>query len=420
MPLQLSIENGPTEPELSSFHLTIDLGGPAGPSGAVVNLAAEPGSLLTFPSSVFIPPGDSSVIVTVMTGDAVGDQDFTITGSYVDAFATVDGTVLDQPTCFCRDTLILTPSGERPVQDLTAGDAVLTHSGAERRILWIGHGQVLATRGRRSAATPVIVRRHALAPDVPRRDLRVTKAHALLIDGVLIPVEFLVNHRSILWDDAAQEVALFHIALDTHDVLVADGAPAESFRDDGNGWLFRNGHACPPEAVQPPCLPVLTGGPAVDAAWRRLLDRAGPRPGLPTTADPGLHLLADGQRVAPAWQRGATVGFRLAASPAQLRILSRSAVPAELGIARDPRCLGVAIRRISVIQGRQIRMVEADDPALRDGFHPYECADHLRWTSGDAAVPAGLFNGLEGPVEVALTLAGQTLHIDEGASCQAA
>ena len=111
---------------------------------------------------------------------------------------------------------------------------------------------------------------------------------------MLIPVEFLVNHRSILWDDRAQEVAIYHIELETHDVLLANGAPAESYRDDGNRWLFQNansGWGLPP---QEPCAPVLTGGPVVDAVWRRLLDRAGPRPGLPLTDDPDLHLLVNG------------------------------------------------------------------------------------------------------------------------------
>ena len=73
---------------------------------------------------------------------------------------------------------------------------------------------MLATRGRRSAATPVIVRKGALGDNVPFRDLRLTKGHSLYLDGVLIPVEFLINHRSILWDDRAQEVAISHRAGD--------------------------------------------------------------------------------------------------------------------------------------------------------------------------------------------------------------
>ena len=164
-------------------------------------------------------------------------------------------------------------------------------------IQWIGIGSVLATRGRRNAATPVIVRKSALAPNVPNRDLRLTKGHALHLDGVLVPVECLVNHRSIVWDDRAQEVSLYHIELPAHDVLLANGAPAESYRDDGNRWLFRNantGWDLPPQET---CAPLLMGGPKVDALWRSLLQRDGARPGLPTTDEPDLHLMVDGSRL---------------------------------------------------------------------------------------------------------------------------
>ena len=118
---------------------------------------------------------------------------------------TVQGDVV-AAVCFLAGTRIATPSGETPVERLAVGDTVRTLRGEARPITWIGTGRVLATRGRRNAATPVIVRKGALADNVPHRDLRVTKGHSLYLDGVLIPVEFLVNHRSILWDDRAQEV----------------------------------------------------------------------------------------------------------------------------------------------------------------------------------------------------------------------
>ena len=101
----------------------------------------------------------------------------------------------------------------------------------------------------------------------------------------MISVEFLVDHRSILWDDRAQGI-FYHIELATHDVLIADGAPAESYRDDGNRWLFRNpniGWQLPP---QPPCAPIHTGGELVDKVWRRLLERAGHPRNIPLTEDP--------------------------------------------------------------------------------------------------------------------------------------
>ena len=286
-----------------------------------------------------------------------------VDGSYcADSFVATPGTTDTIVTlCFVAGTRIATPHGEVPVEQLAVGDKVLTSAGAARSIVWIGTGQVLATRGRRNAATPVIVRKGALADNVPYRDLRVTKGHSLFIDGVLIPVEELVNHRSILWDDRAQEVAIYHVELETHDVLIADGAPAESYRDDGNRWLFRNANSgwhLPPQA---PCAPVLTGGAVVDAIWRRLLERAGPRPGVPLTDDPDLHLLVDGERVDAVSPTDSCACF--VSQISRGRCVFSRAVPCRKSwaSARDPRLLGVALRQIQVTQAARIRVADADD-----------------------------------------------------------
>jgi hypothetical protein len=312
--------------------------------------------------------------------------------------------------CFLRGTRIGTPLGDVAVEDLVVGQLVKTWGGTARPIVWIGTGSALATPSRRSAATPVILRKGALADNVPHADLKVTKAHAVLVGDALIPVEFLVNHRSIEWDDRAQNVMLYHIELQTHDILIANGAPAESYRDDGNRWLFRNANSGWDLPPQPPCAPILTGGPVVDAAWRRLLDRAGPRPGIPLTRDPGLHLLADGQRLDAASIHGDVLVFRLAAAPGSLRIVSRAAAPQELGLARDPRVLGVAVRRLIVRQGTRFCILDADDVALATGFHPFEPDCGIRWTDGDAVVPPSLYGGLRGGFEFVLHLGASTLY----------
>jgi hypothetical protein len=325
------------------------------------------------------------------------------------------GTVMEAAlVCFLPGTLIATPGGEVPVERLNPGDAVVTRNGVVRRIVWMGEGRVMATRGRRSAATPVVVRRGAFAENVPHRDLRVTKGHSFLIDGALIPVEFLVNHRSILWDDHAQEVVLHHIELETHDILMANGAPAESYRDDGNRWLFRNANSGWGFSPQEPCAPVLTGGPHVDAAWQRLLDRAGPRPGLPLTSEPDLHLLVDGNRIDADFRNQGAFVFRLPAPATTVRIVSRAAVPAELGLARDSRLLGVALREIVLRHGSRIRPIGIADPRLRRGFHDYEEAERIRWTDGDAVLPPACLAELSSANEVVLTLGAATRYVEAG------
>ena len=378
-------------------------------SGAALDLAS-----VAYSGGAAASVNSTTDVLTV----SVGGQTYTeqLAGTYTGATFAVtsasDGSVLvtDTTPCFCRGTQILTVRGEVAVEDLAVGDTVVTASGATAPITWIGFGRTLVTPAHRSAATPILVCKDALADNVPNRDLRITKGHSLFVDGVLIPAEFLINHRSIRWDDHAQVVEFYHIELATHDVLLADGAPAESYRDDGNRDLFQNARTGRAQPAKAPCAPVLTGGPVVDAAWRRLLDRAGPRPGLPLTDDPDLHLLADGERVDVRSHQGGWYTFDLIRCPQELRVISRAGSPEELGLARDPRVLGVAVRQIRLWQGPRLRVLEAADPTLTHGFHAFEPDEDIRWTNGDAELPATLFADLTGACQVELLLSGATQY----------
>jgi hypothetical protein len=334
----------------------------------------------------------------------------------VGELVTADVSVL----CFCAGTRIATPTGEVPVEHLAPGDKILTANGMARRIVWMGTGRTLVTPGHRSAATPVIVRKGALADGVPHRDLRVTKGHSLFLDGVLIPAEFLVNHRSIVWDDTAREVVIYHLELTTHDVLLAEGAPAESYRDDGNRWLFHNTNARWKAAPQPPCAPVLIGGHVVDRIWQRLLDRTGPSLLPRLTEDADVHLLIDGQRLDAHEQHSGRHVFRLIGKPRGARIRSRSVVPQELGIARDPRRLGVAVRRIIMAQPTRQRAIEAGDARLSNGFHQYEKDNGTRWTNGDGEIPTELFSGVSSSCVLIVDVACATRYVDDSEHRRAA
>ena len=422
-------------PTVSGDTWTFDVG-PAGANGlnlAVGNAAAVGADLLsgtvtvtgdgafTATTTAFtdLEPGAIFNVaqLTPSTTDVSGGTETltfalqdTNSSGYALALPTETVVITDTPLCFLPGTLIATRSGETPVERLRVGDLVRTASGALRPIVWIGTGQVLATRGRRTAATPVIVRKGALAENVPHHDLRVTKGHSLYLDGALIPVEFLVNHRSIVWDDMAQEVTLYHVELETHDVLMANGAPAESYRDDGNRWLFRNANSDWDQPPKLPCAQVLTGGPVVDWVWRQLLDLCGPRLGVPLTDDPDVHLLVDGTRVDAVSRHGEAYIFPLSTRPLSVRVVSRSGSPAELGLMRDPRELGVAVWRIALRQGSRFCVVEAADALLAEGFHAFEAENDFRWTDGDAALPDRLFAGFDGPTELVLHIGGTTQY----------
>jgi hypothetical protein len=373
-------------------------------------------SLTASGTNPFGTGGPNVFTITSLSAGGASDSLNGSVGSVIVAAPTqqATGVAIVPLVCFVEGTRIATPDGEIPVEQLAIGGKALTASREARSIVWIGSGRVLATRGRRTAATPVIVRKGAFADNVPHHDLHVTKGHSLYIDGVLIPVEFLVNHRSILWDDRAQEVVIYHIELETHDILLANGAPAESYRDDGNRWLFQNANSGWDLPPKEPCAPVLTGGPVVDAVWRRLLDRAGLRKLPPLTDDANLHLIVDGMCLNAPCQTNGVYVFCLPETPSRARIASRSAVPAELGLARDPRRLGVAVRRVVLRKGARFRIIDANDPRLLEGFHTFEADNGFRWTDGNAILPRELFDGFAGPCELVLHVAMTTRYVDEG------
>jgi len=147
-----------------------------------------------------------------------------------------------EPVCFLNGTQILTPEGERPVESLKAGDLVVTASGAVRPILWVGVRAISQIFSDPAVMRPIKIKAGALGDRVPARDLRVSPGHAVLVDGVLATAQALVNGVTILQDEMAPLVFTYHhLELDAHDLLLADGAPAESFLAEGAEMRLDNG-----------------------------------------------------------------------------------------------------------------------------------------------------------------------------------
>ncbi len=144
-------------------------------------------------------------------------------------------------SCYAPGTRIATRTGEVAVEDLQIGDLVTTASGESKPVKWIGRRSYSAdTVAEFSNLRPVLIRKNALAPGLPQRDLMVSPMHALYIDGVFIPAAVLVNGVSILRREMAGAADYIHIELDAHDVIFAEGAPAETFVDDNSRALFDN------------------------------------------------------------------------------------------------------------------------------------------------------------------------------------
>ncbi|HUZ64127.1 MAG TPA: Hint domain-containing protein [Acetobacteraceae bacterium] len=214
-------------------------------------------------------------------------ESLAISGSYQSASFTLvttgSGDVLLETSvpCFCAGTLIRTEQGEMPVEALSIGDRLITLSGASRPVRWIGRRSYAQGFARANPdVQPILVAAGALGLGVPGRDLHVSPSHTLFLDGVLVAAADLVNGVSIRRNLPTGPIRYVHVELDAHDVIFAEGAPAESYMDRDSRWLFQNADEFIAPDVQgatetlPPCAPIAKAGPQLDRIRLSLAARA--------------------------------------------------------------------------------------------------------------------------------------------------
>ena len=142
------------------------------------------------------------------------------------------------PPCFVAGTLIDTPSGPVAIENLQKGQLVTTLEGA-RRILWIGGTKIRLDGVDVDHFRPVRFSSGSLGPGTPNSDVLLSQQHRVHyasahnellfgVSGLFIPAKFLVNDRDIAIDTNLDEVAYFHILLDGHHVVCANGMHAET------------------------------------------------------------------------------------------------------------------------------------------------------------------------------------------------
>ncbi len=191
--------------------------------------------------------------------------------------------------CFAPGTRIAVPNGERAVDDLRIGDLVMTATGVAKKVKWLGRRSYTAAQ---VAANPhvrsVLVRKDAIAPGMPHRDMTLSPMHALLIDDCFVPAVSLINGVTILRNDELAPVSYIHIELDGHDVVFAEGQPAETFVDDASRQMFDNADEYyaiygADQGIVSFSAPRLEEGLQLEALRRRIAARAGlPAPAAST------------------------------------------------------------------------------------------------------------------------------------------
>jgi len=146
-------------------------------------------------------------------------------------------------SCFVRGTLIRTPTGDIPVEDLKVRDQLISVGTLKDRKELIPYSEELAkpivrvikyrTRGKLDKITrPVKIVSGAFGENLPTKDLFVSPWHAFIQNGFLKSAENMLNGSTIDYDNSCESAEYYHFELEEHSVIIANGVETESFYDD--------------------------------------------------------------------------------------------------------------------------------------------------------------------------------------------
>lgn len=153
-------------------------------------------------------------------------------------------TIAETPTmyCFLLGTRIETAMGSVAVEKLKIGDKVLSHSGREVEVKWIGWQKTHSAFAAMMDGLPICISAGALGNGLPSRNLYVSPDHAMYLDDcMLVHAKALVNGLTIYqvteWEG---DVTYLHIETENHEIIFAEGAPTETFIDNVSRKAFYN------------------------------------------------------------------------------------------------------------------------------------------------------------------------------------
>lgn len=329
---------------------------------------------------------DTSFTISLLGG---GTEIFALDGDYTgDHFFLGDnlaGLTFTELACFAPGTRILTTTGETPVEQLVPGDIAILADGTIRPITFIGRRLIdLRRHPRPEAASPIRIAAGALADGIPSRPLTISPDHALFLDGVLVQAKDLVDGIAITQDLTIPSIRYYHVELETHGILLAEGAAAESFLDTGHRGIFENADA--PLILHPDLMqlrreaesiaPICHDGERL-ASIRATLHARKQALGLAVTPALNIAMLANGQILPPLADTLAEITFAIPAGTQDATIKTATFVPAMTDPAsKDRRRLGLALAGIE-INGAAYPLKSLIHPA---SLHPTAAGDPHTWT----------------------------------------
>ncbi len=184
--------------------------------------------------------GPAPVITYNTTDNSVVPPELQTNNLIIEVTPVVDVCVIPDIPCFVQGSMIATADGEIPIEDLKVGDLIETLDHGLKPIRWIGHRHLSAgDLAENENMRPIRIRKNVISDGNCVGDLVVSPQHRILIASKVVQrmfgdTEILVAAKQLRAIDGVdiandfEDVTYFHILFDQHEIIYANGVPAES------------------------------------------------------------------------------------------------------------------------------------------------------------------------------------------------
>ena len=208
----------------------------------LIDANGDPIQIIVLRFDPFGGTGSNSQMSTTaytLTAPVADGTTFTITGTS-DRVTGTSAPTYSSFVCYAAGTLVQTDAGEVPIETLSVGDLVMTLDNGLQPIRWIGARSLSKAELQVNPhLQPIRIAAGAIAQNVPIRDLVVSPQHRIFVRSkiaqrmfdapeVLVHAKHLLDLPGVEIAHDLQGVTYVHAMCDAHEIIVAEGAFAET------------------------------------------------------------------------------------------------------------------------------------------------------------------------------------------------
>jgi hypothetical protein len=152
--------------------------------------------------------------------------------------------------CYVKGTQILTSQGYKQIEDIKNGDYLLSSgkimdgmahmakSYSFEQVIWSSFFKI-NKNNINTKSSPICIKQNSLGINQPIRDLYVSPNHGIIVKGKIVPAKYLINGKNIYQIKGLDSVEYYHVELNRHSVIIAEGILTESYLNENTKHIFK-------------------------------------------------------------------------------------------------------------------------------------------------------------------------------------